>query len=187
MSASEKHPVITGLVALVGVGLAVGLLLGLVTMVGTNMIGFDGEAATADATGQETLVVPEPSQTEQPSGPLITLAPGEQSSQAAQESKQPKKKNKKKQKQGISLQAGQNSVGSMDRIDLTGTYQGGDGSILQVQRRQGDAWEDFPVTAPVSDGTFSTYVQTGQSGKNRFRVRDTDSDTSSNPVTVTVN
>jgi hypothetical protein len=38
----------------------------------------------------------------------------------------------------------------------------------------------------VSNQTFSTYVQTSQAGVNKFRVKDTDSNITSNEVEVTV-
>ena len=38
----------------------------------------------------------------------------------------------------------------------------------------------------VSGGQFTTYVQTGKAGPNRFRVVDTDTDLASNEVTVTI-
>lgn len=186
MAASKEHPVVAGLAALVGVGLAVGLLLGLVAMVGASMAGVTGDAVTGEATGQESLYVPKPSKTEGPPGPLITLAPGPSPEQQNATAEQSPKNKKAKKKRQISLQAGQDSVGSMERIDLTGTYQRGEGSILQVQRLQNGTWEDFPVTAPVANQNFATYVQTGQTGKNTFRMRDSDTTTTSNPVTVTV-
>ena len=74
----------------------------------------------------------------------------------------------------------------MQQIDLTGVYPGGEGAILQVQRFTNGAWTDFPVTASVSNQTFSTYVQTSQAGVNRFRVVDTDTKLESNEVKVTV-
>ena len=80
----------------------------------------------------------------------------------------------------------QQSVSPMQQIDLTGTYQGGEGAVLQVQRFENGAWVDFPVTASVSGGTFGTYLLTGRTGENRFRVVDTDSEAISNEVTVTV-
>ena len=55
-----------------------------------------------------------------------------------------------------------------------------------MQRFENGAWSDFPVTVPVSGGTFGTFVQTGNVGPNRFRVVDTDSEAVSNEVTVTV-
>ena len=42
------------------------------------------------------------------------------------------------------------------------------------------------MTASVSSETFTTYVQTGQLGENKFRMRDSDTDQTSNEVTVTV-
>ena len=189
MAADEDHPVVTGLLALVGVGLAVGLVLGVATMIGTRVVGVDGEAATSEATQQESLYLPTPTDTGGPSGPLITLAPEPGESRASDEgesSDQPSPTTSKSPQEEISLQAGQNEVSPMDRIDLSGVYPGGEGAILQVQRFAGGSWDDFPVTANVSNETFSTYVQTGQTGKNRFRVADTDSGTVSNEVAVTV-
>ena len=132
MPDSEEHPVAAGLIALVGVGLAVGLIIGIVALVATRMMGLGGENASAQTTSQESLYLPRPEKTTGPSGPLITL-------------------------------------------DLTGVYPGGEGAILQVQRFTSGSWQAFPVTVSVSDETFATYVQTSQTGVNRFRVTDTDS------------
>ena len=35
---------------------------------------------------------------------------------------------------------------------------------LQVQRFEGGGWTDFPVSAPVSGGQFTTYITTSRSG-----------------------
>jgi hypothetical protein len=185
---SEEHPVATGLIALAGVGLAVGLVLGIVVLVATRMMGLGGENASAQTTSQESLYLPKPEKTTGPSGPLITLAPGEsesptESSQGHQPSKSPKPAKAKKE---ISLSASQTSVEPMDQIDLTGVYPGGEGAILQVQRFTSGSWQAFPVTVSVSDETFATYVQTSQTGVNRFRVTDTDSGLTSNEVKVTI-
>jgi hypothetical protein len=185
---SEEHPVAAGLIALVGVGLAVGLVIGIVALVATRMMGLGGENASAQTTSQESLYLPKPEKTTGPSGPLITLAPGESESPAEQQSKgQPSKAPKPaKAKKEISLSASQTSVEPMDQIDLTGVYPGGEGAILQVQRFTSGSWQAFPVTVSVSDETFATYVQTSQSGVNRFRVTDTDSGLTSNEVKVTI-
>jgi hypothetical protein len=74
----------------------------------------------------------------------------------------------------------------MQQIDLTGVYPGGEGAILRVQRFESGQWQDFPVTASVSNQTFSMYVQTSRPGVNKFRVIDTDSQLASNAVRVTV-
>ena len=185
---SEEHPVATGLIALVGVGLAVGLIIGIVALVATRMMGLGGENASAQTTSQESLYLPKPEKTTGPSGPLITLAPGEsespkEKSSQGQPSRSPKPAKAKKE---ISLSASQTSVEPMDQIDLTGVYPGGEGAILQVQRFTSGSWQAFPVTVSVSDETFATYVQTSQTGVNRFRVTDTDSGLTSNEVKVTI-
>jgi hypothetical protein len=184
----RERPVLAGLLALVAVALVVGSVLGLATLAGSRVLGLGGgSVTTSQAAVEESLYLPRPSRTERPDGPLITLAPGERPSPSSDgsspgasptESRSPER--------AIALSAGQASVSPMGRIDLTGVYPGGEGAILQVQRREGDAWDDFPVTVSVSNGTFATYVQTGQTGQNRFRVVDTDTGTASNPVTITV-
>ncbi|HET7195384.1 MAG TPA: hypothetical protein VFI99_10400 [Nocardioides sp.] len=185
---SEEHPVAAGLIALVGVGLAVGLIIGIVALVATRMMGLGGENASAQTTSQESLYLPRPEKTTGPSGPLITLAPGESKSPAENSSQGEPSKSPKpaKAKKEISLSASQTSVEPMDQIDLTGVYPGGEGAILQVQRFTSGSWQAFPVTVSVSDETFATYVQTSQTGVNRFRVTDTDSGLTSNEVKVTI-
>lgn len=183
---SEKHPVAAGLLALVGVGLVVGLIAGLAALAGTRMLGLGGENATAQTTSEESLFLPRPEKTTGPSGPLITLAPGATESPSNEPSEGQSSKPPKPPKKEISLSASQTEVAPMEQIDLTGVYPGGEGAILQVQRFTSGSWQAFPVTASVSDETFTTYVQTSQSGLNRFRVADTDTGLVSNDVRVNI-
>ncbi len=74
----------------------------------------------------------------------------------------------------------------MERVNLTGRYQGADNLTLQVQRFEDGAWSDFGVTATVRVGTYATYVQTGRVGEQRFRMRDAQADQGSNVVLVTI-
>jgi hypothetical protein len=154
----------------------IGLLGGLAVLVGVKAAGIgDTTQATDDPTSSATFRLPKPTETSTETTPEETTesSPGtEPSSEAPAE--------------GISLTATQQSVSPMQQIDLTGTYQAGEGAILQVQRMENGAWSDFPVTMSVSGGTFATYVQTSRTGPNEFRVVDTDSDVVSNEVTVTV-
>ena len=183
---TERHPVITGLIALVSVGLVVGLIAGVAALVGTHVLGLGGaEASSGDGRGQATLYLPKPQKTQSASDPLITLAPGETPSNDSSQSAEPSESPTQQEAQ-ISLSAGENSVAPMQQIDLTGVYPGGEGAILRVQRFESGQWQDFPVTASVSNQTFSTYVQTSRSGVNKFRVIDTDSQLASNAVRVTV-
>jgi hypothetical protein len=76
-------------------------------------------------------------------------------------------------------------VGANQRITLTGAYRGHDGVRLQVQRFE-DGWVDFPVTATVRGGSYSTYITTSHTGVNRLRMADVVGATTSNVVRVTV-
>ena len=177
----KQHPVVAGLVALIGVGLAIGLLAGGAALVATRVLGLGADATAVDSQGRQSMYLPQPEKT-------TASAPESQPTQnAASEPTGPVRTTTAPQS-GISLQAGQTQVSPMQRIDLTGTYPGGEGAVLQVQRATGpgDSWVDFPVTVTVSGGSFSTYVQTGRTGPNRFRVVDTGNDEASNEVTIAI-
>lgn len=185
MRSDEDRPVLSGLVALVAVGLVVGVVAGLAALVGTRLLGVGGDgSSSAGSTAQETLYLPEPQVTERASGPLITLAPGDESAASEEPSESPSES--ETPEKAVTLQSGQTSVGPMEQIDLSGVYPDGEGAILKVQRFEEGGWADFGVTASVSGGIFSTYVETGRTGENRFRVVDTDTDLASNEIIVTV-
>ncbi|TIC83574.1 hypothetical protein E8D34_15740 [Nocardioides sp. GY 10113] len=188
----DRHrPVLEGVAALVAVGLVVGLILTGVALAGTRLLGL-GEAASAGGTSteRESMYVPRPKKTTDPDGPLITLhtesAQKKGKADSSANAKKAEKKPKKAEKEVITLSAGQTTVASFGQIDLTGIYPGGEGAVLQVQRFESGAWADFEATIPVSGETFSTYVQTGVSGVNRFRVIDRSTGKTSNEVRITV-
>lgn len=188
---SERHPVVTGVVALVAVGLVVGLVLGGMAWAGARFAGLDGgQSAVSDTSPAEeegdSMVLPRPEKTEANQDPLITLAP--QPGQASEPAGQRKNRNRNRDQDepGIELSTGQRAVSVFDQIDLIGQYPGGDGRVLQVERREGGSWEEFNATVAVTDGTFTTFVQSGQTGPNRFRMVDSSDGTTSNPVTVRV-
>jgi hypothetical protein len=74
----------------------------------------------------------------------------------------------------------------MERVNLTGTYKGADNQQLEVQRFEDGQWTDFGVQATVRVGTFETYIMTGRTGENRFRVFDPESQRGSNVIMVTI-
>lgn len=180
--ARSERPVLTGLLALVGVGVLVGLFLGGAALAATHVLGINDDGDTTNSSSQQSMYLPRPSKTHAESGPLITLPPDPGGTSVPTDEPTTETTPDK----AISLSAGQTAVGPMEQIDLTGVYPGGEGAILQVQRFQGGQWIDFPVTASVSNETFGTYVQTSQPGRNRFRVVDTDTGLESNEVRVTV-
>ena len=172
------------MVALIGVGVVVGLILGLGALAAARVVGVGDESSAASTGGEASMYLPKPEKTKGAAGPEITLRPGEEEPPASEPEETETTKAPAK---AISLSASQTEVSPMQQIDLTGTYSGGEGAILQVQRFENGAWEEFPVSVSVSDQTFSTYVQTGVLGLQRFRVVDTASGKPSNEVRITVN
>jgi hypothetical protein len=180
LSESEGHPVISGLAALAGVGIVVGLLISGGALAASSILGLDGGDDDGTASSQQSMYLPKPSATESETGPQITLQPGQETPSAADPAASATPEFT------ISLSAAQTEVGPMEEIYLTGVYPHGEGAVVQVQRLENGNWEDFPVDAVVSGETFSTYVQTAATGLNRFRVRDTDSELVSNEVRVKI-
>ncbi len=182
MSEDEQRPVLYGLVALVGVALAVGLVSGLALMAGAHVLGLGGGHAAVAGDPGATLFLPKPQKTKASDGPSITL--GSEPTSGSTKTSAPKIHKPKKQ---ISLQSGETSVSPMGRIDLTGTYPGGEGAVLNVQKFSNGSWQDFySISASVTNGQFATYIQTGTPGVNRFRMIDSDSTLTSNEVKVTI-
>lgn len=178
------HPVLAGLLALIGVGIAVGLVLGGLALAATSALGLRDGSDGVSNTSRQSMYLPHPSPTTAASGPLITLLPQPSGSTSSSPGHEPSEEQSPVKE--ISLSAGQTAVAVMEQIDLTGVYPGGEGAILQVQRFTAGVWGDFPVTASVSNETFATYVQTSQGGINRFRVVDTDTGMISNEVHIAV-
>jgi hypothetical protein len=172
--------------AAVLVGVCVVIALG--TLIVVKALGLDSSGGGGGAT--TTALEPEPV------SPLPTTAlpvPGKSGQPAAdrthgrsgRHAHQTRHDNRRAR--GLHLTATPASVKPMERINLTGTYPHHDNMSLQVQRLEGGHWTDFAgVGATVDLGTFQTYVMTGRSGDNRFRVFDPASGQASNAVTVTV-
>lgn len=185
-----QRAVVNGIVALVAVALAVGLVLGGVALVVSRVLGLSGgdDAAGGGGSGSESLYLPKPQRTTASDGPLITLSTDDAEAGEEDQSDEPSasESTSATPKNRIVLQASQTEVASGEQIDLTGIYPGGEGQVLQVQRFENGAWTDFPATIGVSGETFSTYVFTGVAGENRFRVIDNATGKASNEVKVKV-
>jgi hypothetical protein len=180
LSEDEGHPIISGLAALIGVGVVVGLLVSGGALAASSMLGLGGGDEGGTASSQQSMYLPKPSDTASASGPQITLQPGQESPSAAASP------SATAPEFAISLSSAATEVGPMQEIYLTGVYPNGEGAVVQVQRFENGKWVDFPVDASVSGQTFSTYVQTARSGINKFRVRDTSGPDVSNEVRVKV-
>lgn len=195
---NADRPVLNGLVALVAVGLGVGLILALAALVGTKVLGFGGgDSSAGDGSSvHDSMYLPSPVETAGSSGPLITLHtedPEAESTETSDATEEPEESETTEATEStspeageISLQAVDTTVSSGERIYFSGVYPGGEGAILWLQRFQDGAWADFPASVGVTNGTFSSYIFTGVSGLNRFRVIDRDDGTVSNEIRVTV-
>ncbi|MDX6327249.1 MAG: hypothetical protein QOK15_3603 [Nocardioidaceae bacterium] len=87
---------------------------------------------------------------------------------------------------GLTLTITPKTAAKYAEISLSGTYKGHDGATLQVQRKEGGSWADFPTTTTVSGGQFAVHIETGHFGLNHFRMTDTSRGVSSNTAFVTI-
>ncbi|HZJ05948.1 MAG TPA: hypothetical protein VFD59_10810 [Nocardioidaceae bacterium] len=181
MNDEDNRPlrsVLIGLAALVGASVLIG---GLVSVMALGLADFagvgGGDSADSEPSAEPSLFMPSPSE--------ATPGPDEQEGTDGSDGSGATDPTRRPERRQITLTASPTTVSPLDRINLDGRYPNGSGATLQVQRFAG-GWTDFPVTATVQNGTFSTYIQTGQTGQNRFRVLDESSGRSSKPVTVTI-
>ena len=72
-------------------------------------------------------------------------------------------------------------------VQIEGTYRGGAGTSLRVQREEGGQWLTFPLpTKTDKSGQFTTYVELGQPGRYQLRVLDPDSGVASKPFVLVI-
>lgn len=183
---TRQEEILIAIAKVVGVALVIGLLIGAGSYALVKGIGLDdgstGSSITVNAPTPSylpTTALPQPSgsPTETPTDSTtdgfpdglptqsLTPAPGDGD---------------------LFLNASPLFVKPMEKVYLTGQWPGKDAISLLVQRKEKGAWTDFGVQTQVDVGTFATYVLTGHTGDNEFRVYDPESDTASNSVVVTV-
>lgn len=202
MDEENDSPVVNGLVALIAVALVIGLLAAIIALLGTRLVGLTGGGGGSGdgvAVG-DSLSLPPLQPTELDSGLLITLAPepdetsasatdaplgiGESATPTA--SATPTKDAESTKGDGnIILNAADNSAKVGDELMLSGTYRGGEGSVLGIFYNVNDeGWEEFNLDANVYGGVFQVFVSTYQSGTIEWRVEDPASGSKSNVVRV---
>ena len=181
-----QRQVLIGLLVLVTVGAVVGGIVALITIKAADLAGIDNSAAntglhhrpngpggsgsdTTSSTPSATNTTPTGS-----SGPTEPTGPtGPTATQSTDSS--------------LTLDASPLTVAASQRIDLTGSCSAvPSGTVLQVQRREGGHWIDFPVTATCNGGSYSTYILTGHTGPNPLRMLAIGPDDTSNTVVVQV-
>jgi non-ribosomal peptide synthetase-like protein len=72
-------------------------------------------------------------------------------------------------------------------VRIHGTYPGGAGTFLRLQRWEAGNWLAFPLpTMTDQSGQFTTYVQIGQPGQYQLRALDPDSGVTSKPFVLVI-
>lgn len=182
---NRLRPVLIGLAALVGVSVLIGGVVSVLALGVAGVTGLGGDDPVDQATAAESsLYIPDSTATEKPSAPTASPPSASPASPTPSKPAEPKPGRPPKP-QLISLEASPTVVSTFERINLRGSYRGVESGSLQVQRFEG-GWVDFPTAANVVGGSFATYVESGLSGPNRFRVVDESTGRTSKPVSVTV-
>jgi hypothetical protein len=87
----------------------------------------------------------------------------------------------------IQLEDLADSARPFQTVRIQGTYRGGAGTFLRVQRWEGDKWLAFPLpTKTDQSGRFTAYVELGQPGRYRLRVLDPESGVTSKTFVLAI-
>jgi hypothetical protein len=79
------------------------------------------------------------------------------------------------------------SARPFEAVRIQGTYRGGAGSFVRVQRWEGGKWLDFPLPTKTDEsGQFITQAEFGRPGRYWLRVLDPDSGVASKPFVVVI-
>jgi hypothetical protein len=178
---SPARTLLFAVAAMAGVALLVGLAIGGVVLaaVGTSDV---GEAEVVADEAPQSMMIPKYSPTKS--------AGDDWDLPSYEPSPTPKVDLGDAEKEGrgdrITLFVAPQRVGAGERINFNGVYRDGEGATLQIQRRENGTWTDFPVTATVRGGSFSTWIETSRTGESQFRVFDPSLERGSNVVRVTI-
>jgi hypothetical protein len=177
-----QRQVLIGLLVLVTVGAVVGGIVALVTIKAADLAGIDNTNTTTGVHGPPGGSGPGPtdtasSDTSSPTTGTTDTAP----------TRPTRPTDTTTTDSVLTLAASPLAVSPSERIDLNGSCAAlPSGTVLQVQRRESGQWTDFPVTATCSGGSYSTYILTGQTGPNMFRMLALGRTETSNTVRVQV-
>ena len=87
----------------------------------------------------------------------------------------------------IQLEDSADSAKPFQTVPIQGTYRGGGGTLLRVQRWESGKWLDFPLpTTTDESGRFTAYVELGQPGRYTLRVLDPDSGVTSKILVLVI-
>jgi hypothetical protein len=155
------------------------LVLSVLVILNVVCLGLLLSRAPAEQAGEPTS-----SQSPTPGGQSST--PG-RSTASEPRNDSPREATMQPQKETIQLEDVVPSARPFETVQVQGTYRGGAGAFLRLQRLEGGNWRDFPLPAKTDQsGRFTTYVELGQPGRHQLRVRDPDSGVTSKPFVVMI-
>ena len=178
---SPYRALLVAVAAMAGVALLVGLAVGGAAITVMNVAGVGAEGGGSDSGGEESLFIPKYKPTKTVEADLGLPSPSSTDKGAEKPTKEPSPRTDR-----IKLFVAPQSVAPGERINVNGVYVDGEGVALQIQRKESGTWVDFPVTATVRGGVFSTWILTSRTGESPFRVLDKTANRASNVVTVTI-
>jgi hypothetical protein len=178
---SPSRALVVALAAMAGVAILVGLAVGGAVVTAANVVGVGAAEGSTNGGSEESLFIPryKPTKSVETDLGLPTPSTSETPSESPSEEASPRTDK-------IKLFAAPQQVSPGERINFNGVYVDGEGVALQIQRKEGSAWVDFPVDATVRGGVFSTWIQTSRTGESPFRVFDATANRASNVVVITI-
>lgn len=180
---ARNRAILFGLVTLVVLGIVIGLSVGIIGYRAVDSTGIDDVRAPNNPAGPTDDPIEDftagPTPTEDTFEPTTPSEPSETTEPT------PTEPSKTRDPREPTLDASPSTAGDMEQVTLSGRFPGmGAGVTLAVERREGGSWASFADVTTTTDqgGTFSTWIMTGQSGRNFFRL--TTSDGESTPAVV---
>lgn len=167
---ARNRAILYGVVTLVVLGIIVGLSVGWLGSRAVDSTGMDDVEAPRGDSGlpddEYSDFTAGPTETDEPSDieptePVETTPTTPTETTETHEPREP------------TLTASPATATEMEEVYLTGRFPGlAAGVTLYVERKEGGAWAEFADITTTTDelGTYSTYVQTGHTGPNRFRI-----------------
>jgi hypothetical protein len=174
---ADASQIVRALLVVLVLAVVVGVI---VAVVSVTLLKSSGILPQANPSNEHSKVIP------QSTSPATRTNTGPPTTQPAQTPTGPTTTSTPHAQRTIQLTASPTAAGTYERINLLGSYHGTGSPTLQVQRFEGGRWVDFPTTASVSGGQFSTYIETGHTGVNRLRLVDPSTGESSNVVEVSI-
>ena len=182
---ARNRAILFGLVTLVVLGIVIGLSVGILGSRAVDSTGIDDIQAPNNPAGPTDDPIEDftagPTPTEDTFEPETPTEPSETTEPT------PTEPSKTRDPREPTLVASPETASDMEQVTLSGRFPGmGAGVTLAVERKEGGTWASFGVPAVTTTtdqgGTFSTWILTGQSGRNLFRL--TTSDGESTPAVV---